>query len=106
MGEPRFRRTVVIVALLHGLAVCLLFYWSTREVRVQQARVTWLNTADFLPPEPEEEEPVDPKKFDPLPETEPVPASELSSNPSEIALPTPTPTPIPTATPTPTPKPT
>ncbi|MBJ7392950.1 MAG: hypothetical protein JHC85_15380, partial [Chthoniobacterales bacterium] len=55
MGKPRFRRTVVAVALLHGLLIGLLFYWSTREVRVQQAKVTWLNTSDFLPPETEEE---------------------------------------------------
>ena len=54
MGKPRFRRTVVAVALLHGLLIGLLFYWSTREVRVQQAKVTWLNTSNFLPPETEE----------------------------------------------------
>ena len=47
MGKPRFRRTVVAVALLHGLLIGLLFYWSTREVRVQQAIDTFTSAPWF-----------------------------------------------------------
>jgi TonB family protein len=111
MGEPRFRRTVVAVALLHLIAVVALVWWSTREVQMRQpkAEVSWFNPAQFAPPDFDEEEETPTPEPTPLPpvESEPEPTPELTASTSaesDLVLPTPTPTPTPTPEPTPTPK--
>ncbi|MBE2180845.1 MAG: hypothetical protein IAE97_10265, partial [Chthoniobacterales bacterium] len=87
MGEPRFRRTVIAVALLHAVLLAFFIWWSVQEVRKPQ--VTWLAPEQFLPPEEEQPEPT------PMPEPEetPRPDSTPLQAKSEIPLPTPTPTP-------------
>ena len=58
MGEPRFRRTVFAVALLHLALIGALVWWSTREVRVQQAKaeISWFSPAQFSSADIVEEE--------------------------------------------------
>lgn len=106
MGKSRFRWTVAGVALLHAVLIGLLVWWNLRAV--QQPQMTWMNPAQFLPPEEEERPEPTPTPEPTLPRDEPEPAETPLTAKSEIPLPTPTPTPTPppTPAPTPTPKPT
>lgn len=120
--EPRFKRSLVVIALLHVLLVAGFFVagrWEKKSVKKEI--VVWIDgsigggdasgDADIRPvniettPPPEAPELFQPPKIEPEPE--PLPPPVESKPPSEIATATPPPTTPKPATPKPaTPKPT
>ena len=131
--EPRFRRALIVVALIHVFLIGGLIWFFSRPVKKPSGQLTWMETGSFSAPQesasedvphpPEENQQTEeipdqatrPRPL-PLSKTTPTPPpihqeeKKTPEPPSEISLahhtPTPTPTPTPTATPSPSPTPT
>ena len=131
--EPRFRRALIVVALIHVFLIGGLIWFFSRPVKKPSGQLTWMETGSFSAPQesaseavphpPEENQQTEeipdqatrPRPL-PLSKTTPTPPpihqeeKKTPEPPSEISLahhtPTPTPTPTPNATPSPSPTPT
>ena len=122
--EPRFRRALIVVALIHVAVIGGLLWFFNRPIKKPSGQLTWMETGSFSSPQEttsapviksplEDEEPRQIKSHpSPIPLLENKPQENPTPEPpSEISLarptPSPTPTPTPLATPTPssTPKP-
>ena len=126
--EPRFRRALIVVALIHVLLIGGLIWYFTRPIKKTSGQFTWMDTGSFSNPKDSTIEPTmenNPQtqptpesiaKPHPTPPVEPIetPVEKRAEPPSEISLATPKPsatttptlTPEPSRTPKPTPKPT
>ena len=128
--EPRFRRALIVVALIHVLLIGGLLWFFNRPIKKPSGQLTWMETGSFSaaqesvaetihPPSDEmqnsEEIPEQAMRPHLLPNSKPTPTPDRRVEqqdksepepPSEISLAHPTPTPTPSTTPTPTPKPT
>ena len=104
--EPRFRRALIVVALVHVVLIAGLLWFFNRPVKKPSGQLTWMDTGSFSAPQETAAEPVIHSKTEPTPEmpkTHPTPLpiredEKLAPEaPSEITLnrPTPTPTPVP-----------
>lgn len=126
--EPRFRRALIVVALIHVLLIGGLIWYFTRPIKKTSGQLTWMDTGSFSNPKDSTIEPTmeNNPQTQPTPEsiakphpTPPVeaietPAEKRAEPPSEISLATPKPSatttptliPEPSRTPKPTSKPT